>query len=542
MAGLAASFGSGAMTNSVDELEDADCIFVIGSNTTSSHPIVATRIFRAKQKGAKLIVADPRRIQLADFADVYVQQRLGSDVALLNSIMQVILEQGWHDQEFIDSRTEGFEELKSILANYTPQKASEITGVAPEDIQNIAEAYGKADKASLVYCMGITQHVTGVDNVKTLANLAMLTGNVGRESTGVNPLRGQNNVQGACDMGGLPNVFSGYQAVTDASSIKKMSEVWGATGPDQVGLALPEMLSGAADGSVRAFYVLGENPVQSDPDSTHVKKALQNLEFLVVQDMFLTPTAELADVVLPGASFAEKDGTFTNTERRVLRVRKAIEPVGQSRPDWEIIQDLSTKLGYPMQYSSPEEIMQEISRLTPSYAGINYARLEGEGLQWPCPDPEHPGTKFLHQERFARGKGLFHAIEYKPPAESVDQEYPFWLTTGRVHAHYHTSTMTGLSPVLQREAPESEVQINPQDAQELELQPGDFLQVSSRRGQVRVKARITDTLPQGTVFMSFHYLEGNANVLTNTAIDPIAKIPELKVCAVKLEKAELETA
>ncbi|MGM0425421.1 MAG: formate dehydrogenase subunit alpha [Thermodesulfobacteriota bacterium] len=542
MAGLAASFGSGAMTNSVAELEDADCIFVIGSNTTSSHPIVATRIFRAQQKGAKLIVADPRRIQLAEFADVYVQQKLGSDVALLNSIMQVILEQGWQDQEFIESRTEGFEELQAILGDYTPQKTSEITGVSPEDIQKIAELYGRADKASLVYCMGITQHVTGVDNVKTLANLAMLTGNVGRESTGVNPLRGQNNVQGACDMGGLPNVFSGYQAVTDPSSIKKMSEVWGATGPDQVGLALPEMISGAEEGSVRGFYVLGENPVQSDPDSNHVKKALESLDFLVVQDMFLTPTAQLADVVLPGASFAEKDGTFTNTERRVMRVRKAIEPEGESRSDWEIIQDISTRLGYPMQYSSPEEIMQEISKVTPSYGGISYDRLEGDGLQWPCPDPEHPGTKFLHQNQFARGKGLFHAIGYKPPAESVDQEYPFWLTTGRVHAHYHTSTMTGLSPVLQREAPESEVQINPQDAQDLQLQPGDFLLVSSRRGQVRAKSRITDTVPQGTVFMSFHYLEGNANVLTNTAMDPIAKIPELKVCAVRLEKAELEAA
>jgi predicted molibdopterin-dependent oxidoreductase YjgC len=385
--------------------------------------------------------------------------------------------------------------------------------------------------------MGITQHTSGVDNVKSLANLAMLTGNMGKEATGVNPLRGQNNVQGACDMGGLPNVYPGYQPVNVEDNRKKFEEAWDAKLSAQVGLTIPDMMSGLLEGSIKGVYVVGENPMLSDPDVNHVKKALENAELLVVQDIFLTPTAELAHVVLPGASFAEKDGTFSNTERRVMRVRKAIEPVGESRADWEIIQDLSTRIGYPMAYGSPEEIMAEIARVTPSYGGITYDRLEGEGLQWPCPHTEHPGTPFLHKDRFVRGRGLFHAVEYRPPAEVVDAEYPLWLTTGRVHVHYHTGTMTRNSPSLHAEMPEGYLEMNQEDAERLGLAQGERVTVASRRGQIMAKARLTDRVKAGMVFMPFHFVESNANVLTNPAFDPIVKIPEYKVCAVKVEKA-----
>ncbi len=522
----------------MSEIENADCIFIIGSNTTSSHPLVATRVFRAKQKGAKLIVADPRRIQLADMADVYVSQNLGSDVALLNGMMHAIIKNGWQDQSFIEERTEGFEDFKKVIEGFSLEQAAEISGVEAETIEAMAKAYAQADKGSILYCMGITQHVTGVDNVKALANLAMLTGNLGRESTGVNPLRGQNNVQGACDMGGLPNVFTGYQKVTDDASVSKMAEAWASSLiPKGVGLALPEMLDGALDGSVKAFFVLGENPVQSDPDGNHVKKALENLDFLVVQDIFLNETAKLADVVLPGASFAEKDGTFSNTERRVMRVRQAIEPVGESRPDWQIIQDLATRFGFPMEYESPARIMDEIAMVTPSYGGISYERLEGPGLQWPCPDLSHPGTPFLHKDGFARGKGLFHAVEYQPPAEVVDQEYPIWLTTGRNFSHYHTGTMTRNSPALVSEISEGFLEINDADAKALEIKPGDAVRISSRRGSITARTQVTERIRPGTVFMPFHFVESSVNLLTNPAMDPIAKIPEFKVCAVKLEKA-----
>ena len=525
------------MTNSIAEIEDADCIFVTGSNTTSSHPLVATRIFRALEKGAKLVVADPRRIQLALKADVYARQNLGTDVALLNGMMHVILKNNWHDQQFVEERCEGFEEFKAVIDNYPPEKVAEITGVSADDIAKIAEYYAKAEAASIVYCMGITQHTTGVDNVKSLANLAMLTGNMGKEATGVNPLRGQNNVQGACDMGGLPNVYSGYQAVNVIDNQTKFEDAWNAKLSDQIGLTIPFMLSGLADGSLKALYTVGENPMVSDPDIAHVEKALNNAELLVVQDIFLTPTAELAHVVLPGTSFAEKDGTFSNTERRVQLVRKAIEPVGESKTDWEIIQEISNRFGYPMNYGSAEEIMQEISSLTPSYGGITYERLQGDGLTWPCPDKDHPGTKFLHKDKFARGLGLFHAIEYQPPAEVVDEEYPFWLSTGRVYVHYHTGTMTRVSPTLHAEMPEGTLEMHPQDANELGVREGEAVKVASRRGEITAKVTVTDRVGVGVVFMPFHFAETCANILTNPAHDPIAKIPEYKVCAVRVEKA-----
>ncbi len=525
------------MTNSVAELEKTDCIFIIGSNTTSSHPLVATRIYRALKNGAKLIVADPRRIQLSPLADVSVKQKFGTDVALLNGIMHVILENGWHDEAFIEERTEEFDAFREVVKKFTPEYASEICGVPAGDIIRMAELYGKAETASLVYCMGITQHVTGVDNVKSLANLAMLTGNIGRKYTGVNPLRGQNNVQGACDMGGLPNVFTGYQPVTNETARKKMADAWNSDRvPGTLGRTIPAMLDGLMDGEVKALYVLGENPVISDPDTNHVIKALKKAELLVVQDIFLTPTAKLADVVLPGCSFAEKEGTFSNTERRITRVRQAIPPVGESRADWEIIKEVSTRFGYPMTYENPSEIMDEIASVTPSYGGVSHERLEGNGLQWPCPTKEHPGTKILHEGRFTRGRGLFHAVDFRPPAEIVDEEYPFWFTTGRVYAHYHTGTMTRNSPTLHAEVPEAFLEIHPEDAESFGVVKGDFIDVVSRRGRISTKVTVTKRVEKGSLFMPFHFEEACANVLTNSAHDPIAKIPELKVCAVRLEK------
>ncbi len=525
------------MTNSVDELAEADVILITGSNTTAAHPLVATRIYRAKAKGAKIIVADPRRVQIAVHADIYVRQNLGSDVALLNGIMHVILNNGWHDQKFIDERCEGFEEFKAVIENYPPQRAAEITGVAADDIEKIAELYAKAEKSSIVYCMGITQHTSGVDNVKSLANLAMLCGQIGRESTGVNPLRGQNNVQGACDMGGLPDVYPGYQKVAMIDTQAKFEAAWGAKLSDRPGLKIPDMVEGLDKGTVKALFVVGENPIMSDPDAAHVERALQKAELLIVQDIFLTETARLADVVLPGASFAEKDGTFTNTERRVQRVRAAVAPVGEARTDWEIIIDISNRFGYPMDYASPAEIMDEIAQVTPQYGGISYDRLEGEGLCWPCPDKNHPGTKFLHQGQFARGKGLFHAIEYRDPDEMVDKDYPMWLTTGRAHVHYHTGTMTRNSPTLHARMPEGYLEINPADAEALGVGPGEEVRVTTRRGAVTTKAMVTDRVDKGVVFMPFHFIETSANVLTNPAHDPLVKIPEYKVCAVRVEKA-----
>ena len=536
MVGLAAAFGSGAMTNSLPELTEAQCIFIIGSNTTENHPIAAKWIFRARAGGAKLIVADPRHIQMAELADIAIQHNLGTDVALINGLMHIIIKEGWHDQEYIEERTEGFEELAAKVEEYTPDKVSEITGIAPETLRAIAEMYAKSKPASIVYCMGITQHTTGVDNVKSLANLAMLTGNMGKESTGVNPLRGQNNVQGACDMGGLPNVYSGYQAVNVIDNQTKFEKAWNAKLSDKIGLTIPFILSGIAEGNVKALYVVGENPMVSDPDVGHVEKALKKAEFLVVQDIFLTPTAEFAHVVLPGTSFAEKDGTFTNTERRVQLLRKAIEPVGEARADWEIIRDLSNRFGYEMNYESAEDIMKEIATLTPSYGGITYERLQGEGLAWPCPNKDHPGTKFLHKDKFARGLGLFHAIEYKPPAEVVDEEYPFWLSTGRVHAHYHTGTMTRVSPSLHAEMPEGSLEMHPEDGSHLGVRTGEKVKVASRRGEIIAKVTLTERVKEGMVFMPFHFVETCANVLTNPAHDPTAKIPEFKVCAVKVEK------
>jgi len=524
------------MTNSIVEIEDADCIFVIGSNTTENHPVIGTYIKRAKQKGAKLVVADPRVIELATKSDVYMQLTPGTNVALLNGMMNAIVSENLQDDEFIKERCENYEQLLEMIKEYTPERVEEITGVKADIIRNAARLYATSKKSSIVYSMGITQHSTGTDNVYSIANLAMLCGKLGKEGCGVNPLRGQNNVQGACDMGALPDVFSGYQKVHIPANVEKFEKAWGVKLSDKPGITVPEMLNAAHDGKVKAMYIMGENPMVSDPNTNHVEASLKHLDFLVVQDIFLTETAKLADVVLPAASFAEKDGTFSNTERKVQRIRKAIPNVGQSKSDWEIVVELMNRMGYDCSYASPADIFDEIARVTPSYAGISYNRIEESGIQWPCPSSEHPGTKYMHKEKFTRGKGLFKPAAYQPSAELPDADYPLILTTGRILYHYHTMTMTGKNEGLMKIAGESFIEINPCNAKKIGIEDGEVVRVVSRRGQVEVKARVSDIVDEDVVFMPFHFAKGAANMLTNAALDPISKEPELKVCAVKVEK------
>jgi formate dehydrogenase major subunit len=539
VAGLAAAFGSGAMTNTIADMETADVILITGSNTTENHPVISTFIKRAaKFKGTKLILVDPRRIKLEDFSEYWLRPNLGSDVAWINGLMHVIIKENLHDQSFIDNRTEGFAELKKSLEKYTPEFVEGITGIPAGKLIAAAHLFGGARIGSIVYCMGITQHTSGTDNVKALANLSMLCGFLGKPGGGVNPLRGQNNVQGACDMGGLPNVFTGYQAVTDPAVVQKMETAWGVTDLSaKPGLKATEMVIEAEEGDVKAMYVIGENPLVSDADLNHAEKAFKTLDFLVVQDIFLTETAQAADVVLPSCCFAEKEGTFSNTERRVQRVRKAVEPPGQARDDWWITGQLAQRLGYSMSYTDSKAIFEEIGRVTPSYAGLSYERLEGDGLHWPCPTSDHPGTPILHTQQFTRGKGLFHILEWTAPAEQVDDEYPLYLTTGRVIYQYHTGTMTMKSEGLNQQAPESFVEISSMDARRFGVADGETIAIASRRGKINVKIQVSRKAVPGTVFIPFHYAQAAANKLTNAALDPVSGIPEYKVCAVKIEKA-----
>ena len=538
--GLAASFGAGAMTNSITEIDDTDCILVIGSNTTGQHPLIASRIIRAKEKGAKLIVIDPRRIPLTEYADLFIQVKPGTNVALLNGIIHILIEKGLIDEAFIRERTEGFEELKQKVKEYPAEKACEITGISKEVLEQTALLYGQAEKAMILYAMGVTQHTTGTDNVKSVANLAMVTGNIGRPSTGVNPLRGQNNVQGACDMGALPNVLTGYRPIADPEARTLFQEKWGLSLPNTPSLTIVEMMDSAREGSLKGMLVVGENPMMSDPDIKHVKEALEALDLLVVQDIFLTETAKLAHVILPACSFAEKEGTFTNTDRRVQRVRKAIDPIGQSKPDWIIISELAREMGATgFDFSSPEEIMKEISSVTTPYAGITYERLDkGEVLHWPCPHENHPGTPFLHEKDFPRGKGRFFALDYVPPAELPDSEYPYILSTGRIPFHFHGGSMTRRIEILNQEAPTGYMDIHLEDANKLGIKGGEPVKVSSRRGEISIKARISTEVKPGIVFIPFHFSECAVNILTDRKLDPVAKIPGFKVCAVNIEKQE----
>ena len=539
MAGLAAAFGSGAMTNSIADIEQADVILVTGSNTTENHPVLSSFIKRAVvHNNSKMIVVDPRRVKITEFSHLWLRPNLGTDVAWINGLMHVIIKEDLYDKNFVKNRTSGLDELKKMVEKYTPQHVESITGISAQSITDAARLYAGADAAGIVYCMGITQHISGTDNVKSLANLAMLCGNLGIPGGGVNPLRGQNNVQGACDMGGLPNVFTAYQPVTVAENIKRMEKAWSVSGlSDKPGLTATKMVPLAHDGVLKALYVIGENPLVSDPDLNHAEKSFANLDFFVVQDIFLTETAKQADVVLPSSCFAEKDGTFSNTERRVQRIRKAVEPPGDAMDDWKITCEIATRMGYAMSYENSRSIMEEIAQVTPSYAGIDYARLEKNGIHWPCPTKDHPGTPILHTKEFPCGKGNFHAIDWIEPAEKTDEEFPLYLTTGRVIYHYHTGTMTRKTDGLNNRAPESFVEISSNDAEKYNFEDKSMINVSSRRGNINAKLKISQKAVDGTVFIPFHFAEAAANKLTNAALDPVSGIPEYKVCAVKLSHA-----
>jgi formate dehydrogenase major subunit/formate dehydrogenase alpha subunit len=525
------------MTNSIADLEESKCFLITGTNTTENHPVISTFIKRAvTQKGAKLILADPRNIELAKFAGVHLRQKPGTDIAWINGMMNVIIAEGLADETFINERTENYEALKETVKRYTPEYVEKITGIPASDLKTAARLYATSGASSIVYAMGITQHITGTDNVKSCANLAMLTGNIGRPGTGVNPLRGQNNVQGACDVACLPGNLPAYKRVAEEAERKPFEDAWGVKLPSKPGLTIPRMIEGAENGTIRALYVMGENPMMSDPDIAHVEHSLKNLDLLIVQDIFLTETGRLAHVVLPSSAWAEKEGTFTNTERRVQRVRKAVDAPGEARDDWAIITGIANKMGAEWTYESARAIFEEIARVTASYAGITYDRIEYKGIQWPCPTAEHPGTPILHTHAFTRGRGLFSACEYQPPAEQTDAEYPFALTTGRILYQYHTATMSRRSKGLNSRTPEAFVEINAEDAKALGISRGDRVQIASRRGTIEVVADVSGKVEKGVVFIPFHYSEAAVNRLTIAAMDPVANIPQYKVCAVKLKK------
>ena len=538
VAGLVQSFGSGAMTNSIGEISDSTCIFAIGTNTTEAHPIIGLEMIEAVRRGGKLIVANPREIDLCRYADLWLRHSPGTDVALLMGMMRVIVDEGLFDSAFISERCEGSEGFIESLKEFGLGFTEQVTGVPKTKIVEAARMLATNTPAAIFYSMGITQHSHGTDNVLAIANLAMLTGSLGKPSSGVNPLRGQNNVQGACDMGALPNVYPGYQVVSDPNIREKFENAWGVSLSPNPGLTLVEMMEAAYRKDMKALYLVGENPAISDPDIQHVREALARLDFLVVQDIFLSETAEFAHVVLPAASFAEKDGTFTNTERRVQLVRKAINPIGESRPDWWTVCQVARRLGGSgFDFDGPSDIMDEIRDLTPSYGGISYERLEDGGLQWPCPTDDHPGTCILHTRGFVRGKGRFMPLKYTPPGETPDEQYPLILTTGRSLYHFHTGTMTRKVAGLNVIEPGGVVEVSPEDASRLGLTQGDRVKISSRRGEVVARAKVTHAVPVGVVYMGFHFAESAANILTNPVLDPVSKIPEFKVAAVRVERA-----
>ncbi|MDR0200166.1 MAG: formate dehydrogenase subunit alpha [Streptococcaceae bacterium] len=541
--GLAMSFGSGAMTNTIADITtDVNAILLVGSNTTEAHPVIGAQIRQAVRNGAKLIVIDPRKIDLVDRATLHLQAKAGSDVALVNAMMNVIISEGLEDKDFIAKRTEGYEEMRELVKDYTPEKVAEICGVSAEQIREAARIYAKAEKAPLIYCLGVTEHSTGVNGVMSMANLAMLVGKVGKPGCGVNPLRGQNNVQGASDMGDSPFDFPGYQHVADPKTIEKFEKAWNVTLNPKVGQTSTQFIpEGRKGGKIHGMYIFGEDPVVTDPDLGEIREGLEGVDFLVVQELFMTETAAYADVVLPGRAYAEKDGTFTNTERRVQLVRRAVQAPGEAREDFEVFCDVATRMGYPMHYDSASEILDEIAAVTPTMGGMSFARLEEKGsLQWPCRSAEDEGTPIMHVGQFTRenGLGLFHALPYYPAAEEPDEDYPVLLSTGRMLYHYNTRAMTGKTEGVQEIAGHSYIELNHENAAIWGIETGDKVRVSSRRGTIETYAVVNDAVLKDASFMTFHFPDGNANELTNAALDPISFIPEYKVCAVKIEKIE----
>lgn len=550
VAGLQLAIGSSAMSNSIAEMKDLECFMVIGSNTAETHPVIATFLKQAVHKnGATLIVVDPRQTEMTRHATLWLRQRPGTDTALFNAMAHVVVKEGLYNREFIAQRTEGFADYVESLEHKTPEWAEAITGVPAEQIRQAARLYATAKAAAMYWGMGISQSTHGTDNTLTLTNLALLCGHVGRPGTGLNPLRGQNNVQGCSDAGGLPAFYTAYQPVTDPAVRRRFEEAWHAPLPGRPGLTVTEMVDGILTGQVHGWYVMGENPLMSEPNLRHARHAVEHLEFFVAQDIFFNETNVYADVILPAASFAEKDGTYTNSDRRVQRGRKAIPPPGQARADWEIISDLARRLirlaNPPQadallaqwQYSHPEEVWEEMRRVTPDFFGITYERLEREGgVHWPCPSLDHPGSPYLFAETFPSGRGKFWPVEYGTESELPDEEYPFVLSTGRVLYHWHGGTLTRVS-ALDSIWPECTVEMHPRDAARLSLDTGDWVTVTSRRGSITARLLVTGRSPEGTVFIPFHFAEAAANVLTDKRLDRRAKIPDYKVCAVQVTKA-----
>jgi len=545
VAGLQITLGSSAMSNSIAEMKDLEVLLVTGSNTSETHPVISTFLREAVvRNGAKLIVIDPRRIEMSEFADHYLQLKPGTDVVMFQALAHVIVEEGLIDQEFLDNRVEGLVEYLPSLEEYTPEYAEEICGVPAEEIRAAARVYGRAGAAAIYWGMGISQSSHGTDNAISLANLALLTGNIGRPGTGLNPLRGQNNVQGCSDSGGLPNVYPGYQPVDDPEVRQKFEDLWGVDLDPEPGLTTMEMVDAVENGVIKGYYVMGENPMMSEPDLLHARHVMETLGFMLYQDIFMNETGEYADIILPAVSFAEKDGTFTNSDRRVQLVRPAIKSPGEARPDWVITQELARrveeKLGVEdtagFAFEHPAQIWDEMASLTPPFQGISHDRIAKEdGVHWPCPTKDHPGTPYLFSESFPRGKGKLTPIAYRPSTEQPDEEYPLILSTGRVLYHWHGGTLTRRSK-LDDIYPEALVEIHPQDADDLEISSGDWVKLRSRRGEIEVKSLVTERSPIGTVFLPFHFSEAAANILTVDARDPQAKIPDYKVCAVAVEK------
>ena len=536
--------GSGAMTNSIEDVtRHADVIMLVGSNPEEAHPVIGMQLRAAVERGCRLIVVDPRDIGLAAQADIHLKLRPGTNVAFANGMVNYLIQNELYDEGFVRERTEGFEILAATVRDCTPSWVEDVCGIDRRDLVQAAKMYAAADAAAIVYCLGVTEHSTGTDGVMALSNIAMITGNLGKPGGGVNPLRGQNNVQGACDMGAGPDDLPGYQKVADPETLRRFEKAWGAELPRERGLKATECFPAMLEGRIKGLFLFGEDPVRTDPDTGHVIRALEALEFLVVDDLFLTETAKYADVVLPGRSYAEKEGTFTNTERRVQRVRKAVDGPAGARLDTELFTEVMNRMGYAQPQLSAVEVMEEIAAVTPSYGGVSHARLDGaevagRGLQWPCPTESHPGTPILHMGEFALGLGAFSTPEYQPSAELPDAEYPLMLTTGRILYQYNARAMTGRTEGLDEIANRSFIEINAHDAEALGVADGDRVRVSSRRGSIESTARVSDKTNPGETWMPFHFQDGNSNWLTNPALDRVSKALEYKVCAVRVEKAE----
>ncbi|MBW8001229.1 MAG: formate dehydrogenase subunit alpha [Planctomycetes bacterium] len=537
VAGLASSFGSGAMTNSIDEVKDVQTFFIIGSNPTEAHPIIGLEMKKALAKGAKLVVCDPRKTWVAKHADVHIQHKPGTDNMLTNAMMNYIIENDFHAKEFVANRCEDFEQFRENLKDYTIEKAAKECGVDADLIRKAAEMYAKGTPSSIFYTLGITEHTCGTENVQNLANLAMLCGQIGKPSSGVNPLRGQNNVQGGCDMGAIYSVLPGYQKVADPVVREKFEKAWDIKFPTNIGGRVTDFIEQAGDGILRGFYCLGEDPVLSEPNQAKVIESLKKLEFIICQEIFMSETAKLADVVLPATSWAEKNGTFTNSERRVQRIRKAVDAPGQAKPDWQITCLISTAMGYPMSYNNASEVFDEMASLTPSYGGISFDRIDKIGLQWPCPDPDHPGTGYLHKDKFVRGKGLFHKIKFRHPAETTDEDYPLILSTGRTLYNYNIGNMTQKSKPIRQKQSRNFIEMHFSDAEKLGVKKGDKVNVRTRRGDITVEAVIGDKVRPGALWMPFHFIDQPTNKLTNDAFDNITRTAEYKVCAAAVKKA-----